>query len=1620
MKLFSYHAALAIIVALCLGVLATLLAAETPHGRVAGLLLTAEGGSPLKQVAVVLESTDGAHRHSYGTETNAHGRFLFRHVAVGAYRLMAYTNAHQQPTDIIYVEEGRTTSDIFELKPQQPFLHIFANQQVFTTHEALKLRCHGFVPEDVLTVKVYRLTRKAALAGWHGSLANVLTSSESNLRQANLDTIPELSLVSTRSQPIDKRDVEGVFRQEIPIGPLAPAMYLIALEAANVREVTAVTVTDLGLVVKAAPGQALIYALDIGSGAPVAGAEVEIRRGDARLAGGRTDAAGLLALALPADGGGGQLQVVGTANDSLALAQIALNRSRQGEALRVYTYTDRPVYRPGHTVYYKSLLRELQGNSYRVPAPRTVTVRVEDGQQNMLYSDEKHSNNFGSLSGKFPLSKNALPGSYTLTLTTPDGSFESGFSVAEYRKPEYQVQVTPARPRFTHGETISAEISAQYYYGAPVPKAKVEYYVTRSQNWYGDAMDEWDQDLTPGAATAVAGEDDDTGGEGNDVRGMDDEEGEVVTSGTGITDDSGRLTVHIPTTNDKAKKDVSDEDWRYTIHATVTDASKRDEEGSASTLVTQGDFRLQATVDDWVAKPGQPVSVSIRTLDYQGKPVSAQGTAEFARSEWQDNAEQFRAPVTQSWSTDARGAAQLTVTPRRDGCYRVLLSTRDGHGNLISHAEELWVMSNEYDNFAYPYQDLDVKADKALYRTGETARIMVNTKYAPQTALLTIEGTNLLEHRLVQLNGKSTVINVKVLPSYLPSVHASLCFIKGKHLLSGEAVINVSRELKALRVQITPDKPSYQPGERAVYRINTTTPDGKPAQAEVSLGVVDEAIYAIMPDNTPNIAAFFYPKRADGVQTAFSFPEVYLSGDNKAGSTIHTRRFFPDTSFWNPTVLTDARGNASISFIMPDNLTTWRATARAADLETHVGQATAKTVVNKSFLVRLEAPRFFTQGDRVSLAAVAHNLTDTALDAVIGLDAGGLRLRGSATAHYRIAAGQTQRVEWDVAAPNAGALPVRVWGKAGALSDAMALTLPVLAKGRAYRSAQSGVLQEVSRAGSAVPLQDTVDVPEEIRRDCVPGSQQLTVRLSPSLASSMLASLNYLAEYPYGCAEQTMSSFLPDIALVQLLKKSTLPSAGLKQRLPDMVQAGLLRLYGYQHEDGGWRWWTYDDSDPWMTAYVVYGMLQAQHAGFTVTPRVLDRGVEALARQAGTAKVDPDTRAFMAYVLALAGQRAAATALVARYFAAPTQLLPLTPPLAGATAMPRGSRQLAPLDQARLATLGDWGRSMLALALHALGRDAEGRALLAPLWAHFSEQGYVPRRGERWCAPSEHAAALLLAGSELTPNDPRLTAPVRWLMQQREDDHWYSTRDTAFVLLALTRYLAASHELQPDMQALVLINGRPVAQRHFTAADIFQPEVRVTLDKAALDAAAPDQRRFIVTISTTGTGRLYYTTTLQQVAAVDLSAPVRSSSGLVIERSYQQVGVSREAPDERDTWEKSQTDYASGDIIAVTLTLRSTRHFDYLMVEDMLPAGGEVRDRGAIEPEEWDNWWCEQIVRDDKVGFAIRQLDPGVRRITYHLSALFPGRYTALPPQVYDMYNPTLRGDGVAETITIR
>ena len=179
----------------------------------------------------------------------------------------------------------------------------------------------------------------------------------------------------------------------------------------------------------------------------------------------------------------------------------------------------------------------------------------------------------------------------------------------------------------------------------------------------------------------------------------------------------------------------------------------------------------------------------------------------------------------------------------------------------------------------------------------------------------------------------------------------------------------------------------------------------------------------------------------------------------KPGSDLvvpKVRKAFPDTAYWNPDVRTGADGHARVEFNFPDALTTWRTTIRAMTDDGKAGGVVTRVLVRKNLIVRLAAPRFFRQGDETVLRVIAHNYLETAKDVTFALDVSGVDVVSGQTQKVNIPAKGESYVDWRVKARATGNAMLTAKALTNEESDALEMTLPVLAYGVKQRAAGVG------------------------------------------------------------------------------------------------------------------------------------------------------------------------------------------------------------------------------------------------------------------------------------------------------------------------------------------------------------------------------------------------------------------------------------------------------------------------------------------------------------------------------------------------------------------------------------
>jgi alpha-2-macroglobulin len=1395
--------------------------------------------------------------------------------------------------------------------------------------------------------------------------------------------------------------------EEVPVADLAKGVYLVEATNGQLRAYTAVIVTEIGLVTKTAQGQMVTFVADRRSGAPVDKANILLWSDKKELTQLNSGADGLAEATLPKEKHEDVRALATHGDDVAVVSPSAYNLSTNpDEDWTGYVYTDRPVYRPGHTVHFKVILRTRSGERYAVPAGQSVQIVIEDPSSKQLYQTNLPVSSFGTVHGELNLAENAALGYYSISVNTGGQrhyNMSGGFHVEEYKKPEYEVKVTPSQARVLQGESITAIVEAKYYFGEPVAGAAVKWVVHTSQYW--SPFIERDED--DAADNGGNGEVEEGEGGGTSDRYF---AGEQISEESGTLGADGKLLIHVPTQLNAKHRDV-----RYRIEARVTDAGNREISGANSVIVTYGTFQVGISADSYVYQKDETINATAVAKDYDGHPIQTAIHAELVRWHWYGYGNTARSQEdvieSQNVHTQSDGSARVTFLAEEAGSFHLRVTAETPEKREVNQVSWIWI-SGAGENWWGGGQERQIRmvADKKSYKVGDRARVLVMTGVPEAYLLITTEGRTVQSKKVVHATAPTVTVELPIQSSNQPNVFVSAVFLHDDKLYQASKSLNVPAVQQKLQIDIQPSKKQFQPGDKATYTLVARDASGKPVQGELSVGIVDEALYAVRPESTPDIHDFFYGPVYDRVGTESSLNfyfsghagkrEMFLTkysafGNGRALAQLKpsdtmvepkVRKVFPDTALWLAEVRTDARGRAVAELTFPDSLTTWRATVRGITTDTRVGSTIERVIVRKNLMVRLAVPRFFRQGDEVTVSAIVHNYLATTKSVRVSLDLKGLDvLEGSARALDVPSKGEA-KLDWRVKAKSTNEAVLLAKALTNEESDAMELTLPIIPFGVKLHDAKSGSLSGPNQQEDSFVI--------------LPGNPEqaaptLDITLSPSIAGGIFGGLDYLTHYPYGCTEQTMSSFLPNIIVAKAMKDLHLTTTVNTPELEKKIQAGIERLKGFQHADGGWGWWKEDESVVFMTAYVVSGFGQAHAAGYDYDPASLARAEEWLRKSLdNNPNMRPDLRAYVVYALAL-----------------------------NSSSKPEYVQKAWDARD----SMSTQGLSMLGLALQATGDDARAKeiagkvetmATVNDLEANWSAtyDYFMEFESESGAEATAHAVRLL---SLTKPESPLLPKAAFWLVNHRNGGYyWDSTKQTAMVIFGLTEYVKASHELEANFKAEVYVNGKLVLARPFAAADGFNPvQPEVHLNTSQLLPGKNEIR-----IHKAGTGRLYWAAT-GTYYSTEKHLIQNGRYSLNITRDYYRMVADSTGGKIIYNLQPLSGELHVGDVVAVRVTVGGNE-WRYLLVEDPIPAGAEFVERDDLyefrqKPAWWEYWWTRREFHDDRAAFFQTYFTRN-HEYVYLLKIVNPGKFQVSPAIVQPMYQPSLLATSDAATIEVK
>lgn len=1464
--------------------------------------------------------------------------------------------------------------------------------------------------------------------------------------------------------------------------PLAQGHYfLAATREDSSRPLKRVfSVVDTAIVTKLAFDELLVWALDYDTGEPLDATSVRAGPIDDDSPGpyqhAATDADGLARLSTSGQSGrsywswyrdqlvrideGGRMGVASTAWDFGSGPwdlEVPTSPFRPGPV--GHLYTERPIYRPGETVFYKGVVRLDDDAAYSVPgASATFSVRIRDAAYDDMLTTEVELNDLGTFSGALILPTDTPTGTYWIWIRDENERHitTARFTVAEFRVPEFEVEVAAELGDYVSGDTVATEARAAFFFGGPV----------------ADAATEWTAQSIPTEIT-VEGYEDYSFSERTYWwwRSGDEERDPRRSHGEARTDAEGVARFEVP-----ASLESGEGTQAFTISATVTDANAQAIAGNTTVTVHPATWYAGIRPESYIARAEEPTNVDLVTVDYTGTVVANRPvTVRAFEREWIRTRERadhggyrYRYELqetevdTQTVITREDGEASIEFTPPRAGSYRLVAESTDDEGRVARSARYLWVSGSDIAPWPVRENDvIDLIAGRESYEVGDVAEVLVPAPFAGATGLVTIERGRVLSTEVRRFETNSEVLRIPIEDRYFPNIYVGVVLYRPPteddpypryHV--GYVELSISTAPRRLDVSIEPDRDRATPGETVRYEVQVTDLEGNGVEADVSVAVVDQAVLSLRAESARDGMTAFWFERALGVGTSSSLAvsinrqneafdevaegqqgggspedsaEMADSSDDMAddmavseqaaeaaptesfallrvaedgGEEPQVRSNFQNTALWIGQLVTDADGRASFELELPDNATTWRAQARAVTAETLVGQGASELLVTQPLLVRPALPRFLRVGDEVSLRTLVRNGTDEAREVAVTIAVEGVTLDGEVTQTRQVGAGESVIFSWPARVLEEGTATVRFTATAtGGYGDAVELSLPVHLDVTPETTATGGVVEDTARI-------EAIFLPEYV----ITGHGSLEVALQASLVGALDEELAHFRPYSWESNVSIASRIVATVA-VQRGSASGLTD-GQERQLAEDIDA----LVEAQMYDGGWAWCrTCYRSDVWVTGWVLIALGEARDAGYALPEYQYNRTTRFITEhvQRGTDVMRPadvNQHAFLLYALTSAANEGGVVSPLAREQAG----------------------LLRSLAEEHRAQLTNWGRAYVLLGLLASGQETDHEAVRA-LLNDLTAATIASANGNHWederiagCMHNSSVrvtALVLRALIEVDPQHPLIEETARWLVLARSEQRWKSSVERAQGMASLGAFAELTGETRGVYDYQVLLNTRRVLDGHFDVpAGDYLDGVALGLD--ALPLGEVSRVQFEREADTEG--RLYYSLNLRYVTpAREIEALNR---GFAVSHQYTLL----EDP------ETPITSASLGDVVRVTVTVVAPADRLFARVEDFLPAGLEAIDpklaivspwiREELQQDQaaavlrggssfyapWFAWyfspWDQVDLRDDRVTLLASRIPKGVHEYVYYARATTPGDFFVAPTFAEETYLPEVFG----------
>ena len=852
----------------------------------------------------------------------------------------------------------------------------------------------------------------------------------------------------------------------------------------------------------------------------------------------------------------------------------------------------------------------------------------------------------------------------------------------------------------------------------------------------------------------------------------------------------------------------------------------------------------------------------------------------------------------------------------------------------------------------------------------------------------------------------------------------------------GIGQIFIDTESKKINLNIITNKENYLPGENVDIEIMAFDENKKPLKnVEISVAVVDQSVLALKARQIKDIVKFFWGKRNLGISTVASL--VYFTerlnvkaqkgekgggggGNNQSISELARKKRgeFKDTAWWISSIFTDEQGIAKTNFFLPSNLTTWQIWAVASNKDSCFGSSFKNFITKKKVIIQPSLPRFAVDGDSFDSSVLVHNQTDKNLQFNINLKAENFILddKSQARQKYFIDASSSKLVNFSgkivsVLENKNKLLDAKfiftAENKAENLIDQVEISIPVNSPSIGESMATSGKIDDLKTEFVSIP------------KIALKNIGQLVINLSALKTGNFTDGMQELIDYPYGCAEQTMSRHFPNVAIKKLEETLGKEIFSIKnQSIQSMIEQGLQKLYSFQRSDGGFGFWENSDkSYPELSAYIFFGLLQTKQAGFTVDESVLSRASSYLLRIINADDYRKDghnsyrettNQAFALF--ALSENEVNNLALANNIFEIRDKLS-----LFEKAALMMTFQNYAQANLTDSQEKEEILSNEIIASLKQTDRGAQVEEYINSSWPLDSN--------------IRTSAMILFALSRHDGELPVLSKIVDFLQFSRGSyswgGPWGNTQNTAWVVLAFIEYLKNSQKIS-DLNIKIHLNNQFLAEEDWNEDELFKVK-KITQD---LEGLRLDGQKNELNFAKQGKGDLFYDLETHYFIPIDK-----------VKEKNNGVGVFRQVFAFNDKEMKTPlSKIKKGQLMRVKVNVLISERRNFLVVDIPLPSGTEAVNF-ALETEDQSlskesyskrtscdgkgcddfhpldyRWWYNlyyfnhREFRDDRVLLFADYLPKGKYEYYFLMRATTIGNFQFLPAIASEMYRSEIFG----------